>query len=80
MLCRRGLVAYLEAEFFGGVGMQAHVLCRDGVVLGPPVVREDAINQALRHFNVRLGSHHDEFAAMGLGRYRDTDAWPTQSG
>ena len=82
-LCRRlsqhGLVAYLEAEFFGGEGMQAHALFRSGAVLGPPMVARNAINQALRRLGVLAGEHHDEFAAVGLGRYRDTDKWVDKS-
>jgi hypothetical protein len=74
-LSRNGLVAYLEAEFWGGGGIQAHALFKDGVSLGPAVIGEYAINQALRRFGVPLGGYHDEFAAVGLGRYRDTDAW-----
>jgi hypothetical protein len=74
-LSRHGLVAYLEAEFWGGSGMQAHALFKDGVSLGPAVIGEHAINQALRSFGVSPGSHHDEFAAVGLGRYRNTDDW-----
>jgi hypothetical protein len=74
-LSRHGLIAYLEAEFFGGSGEQAHVLFKDGVALGSPVIAEDAINQALRHFGILPDGHHDEFAALGLGRFRDTDDW-----
>ena len=74
-LSQRGLIAYVEAEFFGGNGEQAHVLYEDGVLLGLPVIAEDAINQALRHFGVLPGGDHDEFAAVGLGRFRDTDEW-----
>jgi hypothetical protein len=39
-LSQHGLVAYLEAEFWGGQGMQAHALFRAGVALGLPVVAE----------------------------------------
>ena len=74
-LSRHGLIAYVEAEFFGGCGAQAHVLFKDGVALGSPVIAEDAINQALRHFGILPGGYHDEFAAVGLGRFRDTDDW-----
>ena len=78
-LCRRlsqhGLVAYLEAELFGGEGMQAHALFRSGAALGSPIVARNAINQALRKLGVLAGDHHDEFAAVDLGRYRDTDKW-----
>jgi hypothetical protein len=74
-LSRRGLIAYIEAEFWGGSGEQAHVLYKDGVALGSPVIAEHAINQALRHFGILPGDHHDEFAAVGLGRFRKTDDW-----
>lgn len=74
-LSQHGLVAYLEAEFWGGQGVQAHALFRAGVAVGSPVVAEHAINQALRQFGVQPGSHHDEFEAVGLGRHRDTDDW-----
>jgi hypothetical protein len=78
-LSGRGLVAYLEAELFGGVGIQAHVLFSDGVALGEPVVAPDAINEGLRLLGVQQGPHEDEFAAVGLGRYRDTDGWMRES-
>lgn len=76
-LSRDGLIAYLEAEIFGGAGLQAHALFRDGSMIGEPVVAKDAINQALRHFGVRPGRHVDEFDAVGLGRHRETDDWVT---
>jgi hypothetical protein len=79
-LSRNGLVAYLEAEFFGGTGTQAHVLFRDGHMLGIPVIAEDAINRALKAFNVPVGASHDEFAAVGLGRCRNTEDWLRVSG
>jgi hypothetical protein len=44
-LSQRGLVAYLEAEFWGGQGMHAHALFKAGVALCPPVVSEHAINR-----------------------------------
>jgi hypothetical protein len=78
-LSRNGLIAYLEAEFFGGTGEQAHALFKDGVALGSPVVAEDAINQALRHLGVLPGHHHDEFAAVGLALFRDTDDWTSEA-
>ena len=74
-LSRHGLIAYIEAEFFGGSGEQGHALFKDGVALGSPVIAKDAINQALRYLGIVPGSHHDEFAAVGLGRFRDMDDW-----
>jgi hypothetical protein len=77
-LSRQGLIAYLEAEIFGGVGWQAHVLYRNGAAVGPPDISADAINQALRLFGVQVDGHTDEFDAVGLGRHRDTDAWSNE--
>ena len=71
----QGRLAYVEAEFFGGAGTQAHVLYSMGKVVGPNVVSDSAINQALRYIGVQKGCCADEFDAIGLGRYRDTDAW-----
>jgi hypothetical protein len=78
-LSTHGLIAYVEADFFGGTGQQAHALFKDGVALGSPVVAADAINQALKHLGVLPGRHHDEFAAVGLGRFRDVDDWATDA-
>ena len=76
-LSRAGLVAYVEAEFFGGAGSQAHVLFSQGTMIAGPVVAERAINQALRQLSVHSESNMDEFDAVGLGRHRHTDAWVT---
>ncbi|OXM44337.1 hypothetical protein CFP71_40455 [Amycolatopsis thailandensis] len=79
-----GPVAYLEAEYFGGVGTQsAQVWDKGRVVLGPLHLEENQptppggspISQALRLLGVGKGDHHDEFEAIGLGRHRDTDGW-----
>ncbi|MER6180246.1 hypothetical protein [Streptomyces sp. NPDC001652] len=57
-----GPVAYVEAEYFGGVGEQRSV-ARDGgaVVLGP--------------LRVVAGPGEDEFSAVGLERHRHGGAW-----
>lgn len=70
-------VAY-KAEFWGGSGEQAHVLFKDGVAQGLPVVAKDAINQALRILGILPGRHQDEFDAVGLGRFRDTQDWAVE--
>jgi hypothetical protein len=80
----RGPVAYVEAEYFGGVGTQsAQVWDGRKVVLGPVRLAEgqsdpaggSPISQALRRLGVAKGDHFDEFDAVGLGRHRDTDDW-----
>ncbi len=74
-LSRSGTIAYIEAEFFGGLGQQAHLIFAQGRQCASPLVAQDAINQALRALGAGKGSAIDEFAALGLGRHRNTDAW-----
>ena len=75
-LCRtlsaHGKIAYVEAEFFGGVGTQAVVLAERGAVIRGPDVGESAINVALRFLGVSRGAARDEFDAVDLGRHRGT--------
>lgn len=86
-----GAVAYVEAEYFGGVGRQAAVVWVGGTVaLGPLTLgeREPAppagspISRALRLLGVVAGPGEDEFRAAGLHRHRRTDDWvaPTPTG
>jgi hypothetical protein len=83
---RAGLVAYLEAEIFGGAGDQAAVAWRDGeVCLGPFTTQGWAqepsnrvqwpLNRALRELGVARGEAFDEFDAVGLGKHRHTEDW-----
>lgn len=74
-LSQRGKVAYVEAEFFGGSGMQAAILADSGSIVGEPIVSLDAINEALRFMGVKKGEHPDEFAAVGLHAKRSTEDW-----
>jgi hypothetical protein len=76
-----GVVAYVEAEFFGGQGSQASMVFERGSLVFSPVVastpfRDGAFNQALRHFGVTVEpGAPDEFASVGLGRRRLTRDW-----
>ncbi|MCX4576086.1 hypothetical protein OHB41_23465 [Streptomyces sp. NBC_01571] len=79
-----GPVAYVEAEYFGGVGeQQAAVWDAGTVVLGPLHVQEgqpfppagSAISQALRRLGVVASAGEDEFSAVGLGRHRHGERW-----
>ncbi len=74
-IARGGKVAYVEAEFFGGDGTQACVTWDSARQVSQPLVDDRAINIALRFLGVMVGDHHDEFDALGLGRYRGTDEW-----
>jgi hypothetical protein len=75
-------IAYIETEYFGGSGGQGAVLWRDGKIMFGPVRTNDAvvlldgaINIAVRQIGVERGQAIDEFAALGLDRYRDNGDW-----
>ncbi|MET8580465.1 hypothetical protein ABZX39_06165 [Streptomyces collinus] len=79
-----GPVAYLEAEYFGGVGEQRAAVWDGGaLVLGPLHLEEgqpfppagSPISQALRRLGVVASVGEDEFSAAGLGRHRHGEAW-----
>jgi hypothetical protein len=72
---RGKLIAYVEAELFGGDGAQAAAVWDEGSLVFGPVVADDAINQALRVLGVAKKEHFDEFEALSLGRHRNTDEW-----
>ncbi|WP_333741173.1 hypothetical protein [Streptomyces sp. IBSBF 2806] len=79
-----GPVAYVEAEYFGGVGEQRAAVWADGVLtLGPldaPAKKwfsraVTPISQALRRLGARRSLGEDEFEAVGLDRHRNNDDW-----
>ncbi|MFD3314599.1 hypothetical protein [Streptomyces sp. NPDC058694] len=79
-----GPVAYVEAEYFGGVGEQQAAVWDGGtIVLGPLHVQEgqpfppagSAISQALRRLGVVANTEEDEFSAVGLDRHRHGEGW-----
>jgi hypothetical protein len=85
---REGAIAYVEANFFGGIGQQAAVLWDHGeIALGPLIDPEPKLfrrrrpskgpfNQVLRRIGVSVAPGQlDEFATVGLGRYRETEDW-----
>ncbi len=74
-LSARTTIAYVEAEYFGGVGDQCAVAWQDGIEVSPPTKAKDSINQALRLLGVRALSGQDEFDTVGLGRHRTMEGW-----
>jgi len=67
--------AYVEAEYFGGIGGQGAVVCSHGAQILAPIHEADAINIALRLLGISRGTSHDEFEAVGLPRHRGTSGW-----
>jgi hypothetical protein len=72
-----GPVAYVEAEFFGGVGSQCAALWEGGrLTLGPMAADEDGpISQVLARLGVSRDGQRDEFDTVGLDRHRHTEDW-----
>ncbi|MFJ6524686.1 hypothetical protein ACIQMZ_05365 [Streptomyces longwoodensis] len=74
-----GPVAYVEAEYFGGVGEQRAAVWEGGaLVLGPLQAEEgrpfppagSPVSRALRRLGVAARAGEDEFSAVGLHRHR----------
>lgn len=78
-LCARlsetGELAYVEAEYFGGTGEQSSAVWKGGECVGLFAFEPSAINLALQLIGVNRDGMVDEFDALGLGRYRDTERW-----
>lgn len=70
-------VAYIEAEFFGGDGMQASMVFENGKITLDKTVSRNAINSALHYLGVEKLTYIDEFEALRLGKYRNTEQWIT---
>jgi hypothetical protein len=82
---RRGSIAYLETDYFGGVGIQAAVLWGGGALaIRPTSMRLEQsvgrpratwpINAVLRGLGIVAAAGLDEFDTFGLGQYRSHDA------
>jgi hypothetical protein len=73
-LSRDGLLAYVETEYFGGVGGQGALVCRNGEEIMPPTWDDSGIiNAALRLLDVPRGLLTDRFAAVGFAQVRSND-------
>jgi hypothetical protein len=86
MLSRFTTAAYVEAEFWGGTGMQASFVWEDGKMAFGPEVASGAINAALRRLGVQDESRgvfyglplipgKEPFDMIGLGRHRSVGGW-----
>ncbi|MFI1170617.1 hypothetical protein [Streptomyces melanogenes] len=81
---KAGPVAYVESEYFGGLGEENSAVWRAGrLALGPlhqlefePVPAEGSpAVRALRELGVQPGDSFDEFTALGLDRHRHSEDW-----
>lgn len=74
-LSQNGHIAYIEAEIFGGTGIQASQQFSHGKAITTIAIEINAINAALKSLGVSQTNTSDEFNAIGLGIHRDTDHW-----
>ncbi len=87
-ISKEGPIAYVEAEYHGGVGSQAAVVWdHEVVVLGPlkteivpldktlSALRGMPINRVLRQLGVVAEDTSDEFESAGLRQHRDMEDW-----
>lgn len=70
-------IAYVETEYFGGSGTQGATVYKEGLcVFEPTTAQRGVISNALKLLGVVMApGQADEFDTVGLGRYRDNDAW-----
>ena len=69
-----GPIAYIETEYFGGVGGQgAAVYSRGETVMAPDWRESGPIDRALALIGVKRPLLGDRFQALGLNRYRSND-------
>lgn len=74
-----GMIAYIEADYFGGSGGQSSVVWEHGKLL----LLQDfelhnkyiAINKALALFGIKGRLNRDAFDVSGLGKHRSVEDW-----
>ncbi|NIG53859.1 hypothetical protein [Chitinophaga sp. Cy-1792] len=70
------VMAYLEADYFGGEGGQMVICWEDKKrILSMFDVVHGQINVVLQKLEVERGDAYDEFAAVDLGRHRSMEEW-----
>jgi len=75
-LSRHGIVAYAEADYFGGTGDQSCVVWEKGKERLREIRTEKAINHALKLLGVVCSAEAvDEFDTVHLGRHRSVEGW-----
>lgn len=68
-------IAYIEAEYFGGIGLQNGIVWNNEQVIYEETTSENAINKSLVYLGIKKLEGRDEFDTVGLGRHRFIDDW-----
>ena len=64
-------LAYIETDYFGGIGTQGGVLYKNGQICRKPHSGDGTINLLLRELGVWCAPTKDEFDSLNLGIYRE---------
>ncbi len=83
-----GKCAYIETDYFGGVGIQISEIWENGVRINKPlisydgvekqeledvIVVENSINETLKNIGIKRHKGKDEFDTVRLGNYRSNE-------
>ncbi|MEJ8303970.1 GNAT family N-acetyltransferase [Saccharibacillus sacchari] len=75
-LSMHGIVAYVEADYFGGTGDQSCIVWEKGTERLRETRADKAINCALKLLGVTVSADAaDEFDTIRLGRHRSVERW-----
>lgn len=74
-LCPIGMVAYIEADSFGGQGLQSAIVWENGRRSEIHSSTKNAINVALKRLGISGTNGKDEFDCLNLRKHRDTYDW-----
>lgn len=74
-LSRRGMVAYVETESFGGDFEQYAIIWNKGEVVFGPLYHTSAVSKALSFMGAVANGRGDEFGAIGLNERHNTIQW-----
>ena len=64
-------LAYIETDYFGGIGTQGGVLYKNGQICRKPHSGDGTINLLLRELGVWCAPTKDEFDSLNVGIYRE---------
>lgn len=67
--------AYIEADYFGGLGTQNGIIWDSEKVIYEETLNDNAINRTLEQLGIIRVDGKDEFDTVNLGRHRFIDDW-----
>lgn len=73
---QRGKVGFVLTEYFGGEGYQGAAGWHRGEMFFEPSKSDfSPISDMLCLMSIKVGENYDEFASLGLDRYRSNEDW-----